>query len=252
MAATEITALDGSQGWTLGNVGGGQSELVDLTGAGGDLETNQPAPGGAVKQTTTLDNGDKSNVKYSADFGRVGAIFDQDLSFAYSYYKSSGSPNASAAPALKLEFYLDDAQYDGDKYGELIYEPYWQGSNPATDAWTEELITFSSGLFWTTGMFGIPNSFGGPPLNTLEGWLSTFDQYFRNATLISVGIGIGSYNQGQVNYFDNVVIAGTEGPNGTYDFEAAAEVPLPAALPLMLGALGAVGGVGALRRRKRG
>ncbi len=249
-AAPVVTAIDGSQGWTEQNTAAGDSEIVDLSGQGGNLENNQPLPTGAVRQTTTGANADKSTVKLSGDFGTVADIFDQNLGFGYSFYKSSGSGNASAAPTLKLEFY--NASYQGDGYGELIYEPYWQPNgtvnNPTPDMWMTEVIDLDTGLFWTTGMFGQPNGAGGAPFVTLADWESSFDAGFQGATLISVGIGIGSYNQDQLNYFDNVSISGTQGANGTYDFETPAAVPIPAGLPLLLTALG---GVAALRRRKR-
>jgi hypothetical protein len=246
--AGTVTALDGSQGWSISNTAAGASQLVDLTGLGGALESGQPLPTGAVKQTTTADNADKSLVAYGANFGLVGDILT-DVSLSYSYYKSSGADNVFAAPTLKLAFYNPD--YVGDGYGELIYEPSWQSGAsiaPAADIWQTVTADFNTGLFWTTGMFGQLNSAGGPPLKTLAGWQAAFDNGFDGANLVSVGIGIGSYNQGQLNYFDNVTISGTNGPNGTYDFEMPAAVPLPAGLPFLLCALG---GLGLMRRRKR-
>lgn len=235
--AATVTTLDGTQGWQVTNTSGGASSIVDLTGLGGTLESGQPLPSGAVKQTTTANNADKSLVAYAADFGKVNAILST-LSISYSYFKTSGSGSDAAAPALKLNF----------GSGNLIYEPYWQGANPLPDVWTTVSIDFTHGLFWTDGMYGVANSSGGPPLHTLADWLTTFNHGFTNAKLTSIGIGIGSYNQSQVNYFDNVTIAGTNGPNGTYDFQTTAAVPVPASLPLLVGALG---GLGLLRRRKK-
>jgi hypothetical protein len=236
-ATVTVTTLNGTQGWKVTNTAGGESSIVDLTGLGGTLESGQPLPSGGVKQTTTANNADKSLVAYAASFGTVNAILST-LSISYSYFKSSGSGNDAAAPTLKLNF----------GSGNLIYEPYWQGANPTTDVWTTTSIDFTHGLFWTDGMYGVASSAGGPPLHTLQDWLTTFNNGFSNAKLTSIGIGIGSYNQSQVNYFDNVTIAGTNGPNGTYNFQAPTAVPVPATLPLLVGA---VGGLGLLRRRKK-
>lgn len=236
-AATTVTTLNGTQGWKGTNTAAGASTIVDLTGLGGTLESGQPLPSGAVKQTTTANNADKSLVAYATNFGTVSAILST-LSISYSFFKTSGSGSAAAAPALKLNF----------GSGNLIYETYWQGTNPTPDVWTTASIDFTHGLFWTDGMYGVANSAGGPPLHTLADWLTTFNGGFANAKLSSIGVGIGSYNQSQVNYFDNVTIAGTNGPNGTYNFQTTAAVPVPASLPLLVGA---VGGLGLLRRRKK-
>lgn len=250
-ASTTITTLDGSQGWTVENAAGGNSQLVNLAGQGGNLENNQPAPTGAVSQTTGASNSDKTTVSYGTDaapvdFGTVSQIFNSALGFGYSYYKASGSTNPSAAPSLKLAFY--NPNYSGDGYGQLVYEPYWQQSGtPPVDEWQNVSIDLTHGLFWTTGMFGLGNTAGGPPLKTLAGWLSAFDSGFGGAELYSVAIGIGSYNQDQTDFFDNVSITGTKGPNGTYDFQAPSTVPVPATMPLLLGA---IGGLVLMRRRK--
>lgn len=252
MAATVVNTFDGSQGWTASNVKNGDSQLVDLTGEGGDLENNQPLPTGAVRQTTTADTEDKSIVKLSAPgvaLGTVMDIFDGDLGLSYSFYKSSGSTNVSASPALKLEFF---GAHPNDGYGELVYEPYWQPNgvvgNPTPDMWLTEEVTLTKGLFWTTGMFGQPNTAGGPPLRTLAEWLATFDDEFKSASLLSIGIGIGSFNTNQTNYFDNVSVAGvSQFADGTYDFEQPAPIPVPASLPLLLAG---IGGLAFLRRKR--
>ena len=88
------------------------------------------------------------------------------------------------------------------------------------DMWTEVNIDQDSGLFWWTGGFGQGNSAGGPLLETLEGWASVFSSDFADANLILVSIGVGSFNQGQIGYFDDVTIVGTEA-DAHYNFEPA-------------------------------
>ena len=125
---------------------GGTVSIVDLTGAGGDLENNQPLPGGAVLLTTGFADGDKAEIGVVDDYVptllEVHLALDifSTLSVDYSYHKASVSGgNQAAAPSLKLAFWNEDydAVEDQDGYVELIYEPYWNlGSNPTPDVWT--------------------------------------------------------------------------------------------------------------------
>jgi hypothetical protein len=203
---------------------GGTVNIVDLTGAGGDLENNQPLPSGAVLLTTALADGDKAEIGVVDDYGTPSDIFST-LSIDYSYHKASVTGgNQSAAPALKLAFWNED--YDAvegqDGYVELIYEPYWNlGSNPTPDVWASVTIDHDTGLFWATGGFGQPNTFGGPPHRTLAQWKTVFDSEFGDAELVRVSIGVGSYNQGQLGYVDQVSISHSLGGSylASYDFE---------------------------------
>lgn len=80
-------------------------------------------------------------------------------------------------------------------------------------------------MWWWTGGFGVLNQAGGPADKTLAEWetvLSGLSSDFAGAELTVVSVGVGSFNQGQIGYFDNVTIAGTDA-NASYDFE-----PLPA------------------------
>ena len=233
----------------------GTASLVNLTGVGGNLENNQPLPTGAALLTTGAANGDKAEVGIGFDGGVVSDVL-ADASFSYSYYKSSvGDLNAFAAPMFKIAV-SGDAPLSGDGFVQLIFEPTWNQTSPGssqavpTDDWRTVNIDFTNGLFWQTGGFGQSNSFGGPPLNTLEGWLSTFDADFANASIVGVSVGVGTFNQGQTGYFDNVVINSGDFSN-TYDFEgeATAVVPEPATASLAL--IGLVGLATGLNRRRR-
>ena len=217
---------------------GGAAGTVNLSGAGGALENNQPLPIGAALLTTGAANADIAHVAVVDAYGNAGGILtDASLQIDYSFYKASaGDLNAFAAPALRLT--LSNPAAVGDGYGSLVYEPYWQTSPIApvtTDSWLTEQITSTSGLFWWDGGFGQANSFGGPPLRTLSEWVTVFDGDFADADLLALGIGIGSYNQGQTGYFDDVSLSYT-GYAERYDFEP---IPEPTtALLLFLGLLG--------------
>ncbi|MCH2185152.1 hypothetical protein MK280_04700, partial [Myxococcota bacterium] len=135
-------------------VAGGAASTVNLSGAGGALENNQPLPIGAALLTTGAANADIAHVAVVEAYGNAGSILtDASLQIDYSFYKASaGDLNAFAAPALRLT--LSNPAAVGDGYGTLVYEPYWQTSPIApvtTDTWLTEQITSTSGLFWWDG-----------------------------------------------------------------------------------------------------
>lgn len=250
-SATIVTTFDGSQGWMPTDVRtGGTAGIVDLTGAGGNLENNQPAGPSAVRLTTDSTNAAKAEVGIAGNFGKVSDILNSNFGLSYSWYDTGGG---AAAPSIKLAFKNYDPTYVGDSYGQLIYEPYWQSATgdtsitPTTGDWVTASIDFTNGRFWNSGMFGIGSSAGGPPNKTLSEWLASFDSGFGNATLVGISVGLGTYNPSETGYFDSVSISGTSADN-SWNFESPAPVPLPAGLPLLLGALG---GFAVLRRRKQ-
>jgi hypothetical protein len=215
---------------------GGTAGTEDLTGLVGDLENNQPLPIGAAKLTTDLTNAAKAEVGVFNGYGMPQDILSS-LEIHYAYHKASNAgQNLSAAPSIKLTFFnpVCDETAPIDCFGTLVYEPTWnqpgfEGSSAAVplDAWTSVAIDDDSGLFWWTGGFGLPNSAGGPPLMNLADWTNAFSADFADSDLIQVSIGVGSFNQGQIGYFDDVQI--THGFDGGfdawYDFEPAVGPP---------------------------
>jgi hypothetical protein len=236
--------------WYESNVtAAGVAAIVDLTGAGGDLESNQPLPTGAARLTTTTDNNDRANVGVLDDFGQPQNTFSS-LSLGYAYHKATNSgQNLFAAPALKLTFLnttCDDPASAGDCFGTLVYEPTWnqpgnEGSSVAVplDTWTPVSLDQNTGLFWWTGGFGQPNTAGGPPLRTLAQWAASFSSDFADATLIRVEVGVGSFNQLQLGYFDDVTISHAYGSGYSkdYNFEVPALPDLGLVALVALGAL---------------
>jgi hypothetical protein len=215
----------------------GTASVVALTGLGGDLETNQPLPIGAAKLTTEFANNDKAEVGLPNAFGAPGDILST-LNISYEYHKAANpGQNAFAAPSLKLTVFnqlCDDPASLNDCFGTLVYEPTWnQPSNPGasvavpTDVWTAVSVDQNNGLFWWTGGFGQPNTAGGPPLRTLAQWAALFSSDFGDAQIVLVSVGVGTFNQGQIGYFDNVAISHSFGGGfaEVYDFEPPAPVP---------------------------
>lgn len=230
----------------------GTASIVDLTGQGGNLESNQPLPIGAALLTTGASNTDKAEVGVTDSYGLAPSMFnDSTLSLQYEYYKdSTNDGNAFAAPSIKLTLYNPGCGVGVDCFGTLVYEPTWnQPANPAaslavpTDDWISVSITEDSGLFWWTGGFGQPNTAGGPPLKTLSGWAAVFNGDFAGASVVLLSMGVGTYNLSQTGYFDDVRLSYT-GFSEAYDFE-----PIPEPGTLLLVGTGLVGLQLASRRR---
>jgi hypothetical protein len=205
---------------------GGSGGVVDLAGLGGTLEAGQPLPTGAARLTTPLMNTAKAEVGVANNFGVLGDIINT-LRVGYSWHKATvEGGNLNAAPSLKLTFYNPVCdQTSGavpDCYATLVYEPYMNGFGnfPAPDVWQRSDLDANTGGWWTTGGFGHPNGLGGcgaATCPTLAQWFASSSPDFRQATLIDVRVGVGTYNPGQTGYFDDVTIAGTAA-DASYDF----------------------------------
>ena len=234
--------------------------LVDLTGAGGNLETNAPLPTGAARLATGPTNPDRAEA--ATGLGFDATTFLGNAALGYSYYKEAiPGGNAAAAPSMKLAIASSSCSPGQDCFGQLIFEPYLNQpggiADPPTDAWQTVVIdsdtgsgSLASGGWWWTGGFGIGSSAAGPPYRSLNEWLTEFvggslATEFGTASVIGLSIGLGTFNADTTGFFDEVIVGLANGPSTTFDFEAAA-VPEPPIVALM--ALGFVGI--ALRRRR--
>lgn len=246
-----------------GTTSGGTASIVDLTGLGGNLENSQPSPLSAAKLTTTLSNSSKAEIGTFGDFGLASTVLN-DITLGYSFYRQNqAGGNTFAAPSIKLQISasFSDTRNISDNFGYLIYEPYWNGS-VTSSIWQDVSINSSTGAgadgtggWWWDGGFNIGNGGGGPPVRSLSEWVTAFQTSdgadFAKAHVRALSVGVGTYNQGQIDYFDNVSIKSAAGGVDTvYNFGAAPPVPEPATLIIwsLLGALTIT--VGWRRRQK--
>ncbi len=218
---------------------GGSAAIVSLNGAGGNLENNAPLPQGAARLQTGFDNDHKAEIGVADAYGTAGGVLNNSFQLGYSFYKENvPGGNTFASPSIKLTFSNPlTTQNGGDGFVTLVYEPYLNGNSPvATGVWTDVQIDLDNGLFWQTGGFG--QAFDQTKLLTLGDWLTEFDADFLAAQMLLLSVGVGSFNQGQDGYFDNVSLSydtiGATTFDKTYDFEVrATAVPEPSSLGLL-------------------
>jgi len=240
---------------------GGTAKLVRIEELGGNLAANEPGGTshlGVAQLTTNLTNAAKAEIGTFQDFGLASDVLT-DVDLSYSFYKESVAGGATAsAPSLKL--FVENTTTSESGY--LIYEPYqnsgaWNGGaaigDPTPGEWYTATInqdtgagTTASGGWWWSGGFGQGSSFGGPPLRSLVEWNTLFggNADYADAHINSISLGVGSYNPGQLGYFDAVSIT-TNSLDKTYNFAAA---PEPSSALLLSGILTALG-FGTRRRR---
>lgn len=247
--------------WVITTQNGNASiGITGLSGQGGNLENNAPGgAGGAFHFQTHFDNSDKATITTYSSFGNAVSVL-QNLSISYSYYKATVSGgNAYAAPAIRLT--IESSSGTGDNYGQLVYEPYWNISNSATqtplDTWQTIDIDSSTGGgdgdiiggWWWTGGFEIDNGAGGPPLRSLDEWVSAFlaaDMDFLTGEVTAISIGVGSYNQGVEAYVDTITYSIDGGSNASF---SVSPVPEPSSFAMILSA--AIAGLVLTRRPPR-
>jgi hypothetical protein len=238
---------------------GGTATIESLAGQGGNLENNQPLPISAARLQTTatpVNGNDKAEVGTFNDYGLATDVL-ANIDLAYSYYKVNVGATAPA-PAIKLGILAPGhVQATNDNYGQLVFEPYLNGTPvPPTGAWQTLTIDESTGDngssategWWWTGGFNLPNGAGGSPYLSLAQWAAALllaDPEFADARVVSIHVGVGSNNPGQDGYFDAVSYRiGAQTEATVYNFE---RVPEP--LTILVWSLG--GGLALAFARRR-
>lgn len=74
--AATVNGFGPGSSWADGSTAGGTAEIVNLTGTGGNLESNAPDNNDAAKITTADDNASRAEVGTGANFGQVSDIFN--------------------------------------------------------------------------------------------------------------------------------------------------------------------------------
>ncbi len=241
-SAETITSLTNPGSWANNSSNGGNGQIIDVTGLGGNLETNAPAGTGVLELSTNAGGSSKAEVKIQGNFGTIGDFVNSG-SMGYDYYQTSGGPSSTIAPALKFEV-LDSTNTSGDGYATFIYEPYYNGGVGAYDTWHNVGITGNSGNFWHTELYNVS---GIDFDETILDWATLLGS-MQDAVITSIIFGIGSGTPNELGYVDNFYFYNGN-TSFTADFEVSA-VPLPAALPLYGAGLAAMGLIGWARKRK--
>jgi hypothetical protein len=124
----------------------------------------------------------------------------------WTYQAAASSPSGDASYQLQIDV--------GDgTFTTLVYEPYWNGT-PSPTSWQQWDV--ANGRFWsshTTPDLGHGNlvaGAGGPPLYTL----AQVEAMYPNATVLGIGVNVGTFNPSYDIGVDGVVFNDT-----TYDFE---------------------------------
>lgn len=242
-SADTITSLSNPGSWNNNSSNGGNGQIIDVTGQGGNLETNAPAGSGVLELTTSAGGSSKAEVKIQGNFGSIGD-FVSGGGMGYDYYQASGGPSATITPALKFEV-SDTTNINGDGFATFIYEPIYNGGVGAYDTWHNVGITGTAGNLWHTGIYGVS---GIDYDETISEWNTSMPS-MADAIITSIIFGIGSGTPNELGYVDNFYFNNGNGVNFSADFELSA-VPLPAALPLYGVGLAAMGLVGWARKRK--
>jgi len=257
----EISATADPDAWVVSaQAGDGVTGLIDLTPLGGALDSGQPggaAPGGTnpgvAFLSTGSSNADRAELGTFQDFGLASSVF-ADVDLSYNFYKEPGAAPAPA-PSLKLDVFNPSAV--GDGYGQLIFEPYWQGSNPAEGSWVSVAIDENTGAggtgsggWWWSGGFGEPSGGGGPPIRSLAEWDALFATSaasdYSGAHVTGIRVGLGTFNPDQLGYFDDVSFT-----SGAFDVTYSFAVPEPSTY-FSIGLIMAVSCLFIWRRRRQG
>ncbi len=196
VAATTVVVTQNTTTWTQDDTrGAGTVTWTSAWGAPAGLGSS------ALQLTTTASTADKAGL-YTHTMAGTPLSSVTDLS--YWTYQAQGPPVADASYQLQVD--------TGCGFTTLVYEPYWNGT-PVAGTWQQWDV--DSGLFWssktvTCGTSTLVAGAGGPPLYSL----AAVQSMFPNATVVGIGVNVGTYNPSYVVATDGVQFNDT-----VYNFE---------------------------------
>jgi hypothetical protein len=208
---------------------------VSESGRNGTLVTGAPGSITSALRLHTRDvNNDKAEVGIKFYDGAAnkglfnGMLFKvmvtEGISFEYSFFKAKNSlfNNVAPAPAIKMAVYSPSTT----KFTTFSWEPYVGGlviGNPAIDSWIYNLVDTTTGTStlptsggngWTQTKWPPGPSFWQSNVGSLNNWAAYFDMNpwtpnanpMDDAIVISVSIGLGSYNPSVTSYVNSLRI----------------------------------------------
>jgi hypothetical protein len=200
-AAERVVVTQNSAGWTPVTVGAGEVTFTEEFGAPPGLGS------GSLKLTTTLNLADKAGLFTDTVAGT--RVADVHTLGYWTYQAANVQPPHAAA---SFQFVIDANGAAPGGFTTLVYEPYQNGV-VVKGVWQQWDV--DSGLFWSTRSFAdgtcvLVAGAGGPPMYTL----SQIKTMCPNATVLSIGVNIGSNNPLYTVGADGVQFNDT-----VYDFE---------------------------------
>jgi hypothetical protein len=198
--------------------------VVDETALGGDWEastrdegtlafvTDYGAPTGLGSGALQLATTDTDASSAALGTGLVaGTPLAAVTDLGYWTYQHAGPE--WAAPSFQLLVDLD-----GSFWTTLVYEPYWQndlGDGAPVESLTWQQWDTLAGKWWSSRTAGsLTAGGGGAPFYTIEQVVEAHP----NATVLAVGVKIGTYNPAYVVAADGLTFGTADGVT-TYDFE---------------------------------
>lgn len=205
-ATTTVVTPGNTQGWYSADTrAGGQINFVD--------DATSHYPSGALQLVT--DNTNEAKAQYLKN---VNTSLSNVTNLSY-YTKYVAGP-AIADSTFQVVVYLNGTS----GFTTFVYEPYWNGTVNMSGVWQNWNVNASDAKLWSSktvnigGSCSVVSGVGGPPFYSLD-WIRT---NCPDAIVLSVGVGVGSYNPNYNVETDGVVFNDT-----TYDFEASAPLVSP-------------------------
>lgn len=166
--------------------------------------------GNVLQLTTTADN--DSRVRWTND--DLNFDLDTFTGISYDSKQVSAIDTVNGNATMRLSIDLDGNLLTADAE-EITYEPYYNiaAHNDLNEAsivpntWQTWQTILAKGKFWGNGGFLGTTPFGGAYATNVT--LAQVLAAYPNAKVVSISLGMGTYNPGQVILVDNLMINGS-------------------------------------------